>query len=1257
MNPVKTLLFSIIILCSMITLFATTVTIGHGTSTQRQPITSFFGYERSADIYLASEVGMHGTITDIAWFSTITQNLSLPVKIYMKTTTATYFTSETWSALTTSAILVYDGTITGADANSWKVINTIDFAYNTDNLLVLIECNYGSDGAGSSEGTQWTYTNLNTTMAYRLYADDLPPTEAGIGYSYRSNIQLNINPFQGPGVFVMNHSALDFGSFILNTTSDEQTVNVSNIGGTSMHINSSALGGENPSGFIVTDTNSYPVNLVAGASINFTVKFRPTVGQTYHATLTLTDDLTRTSHVLTLTGFGLNTAVSTFPHSESFDDMAFPPFGWVTYSITNNGYGLWDRDDYGLYPDCPPHSGAALASYQSWIFPFGTQGALVSPPVVLPGNNYRVRFWMNRSNLHAEQQYHNEMISVWLSSTSSLNGADSLGVIHRIPGLLPVEAEEGWHEYYFNFPSTATGVKYIIFKGTACYGQNMYIDDVVFEQQPVGIPLPLIRISPANNAVDQFVTTALSWFPDIESPSPTGYRLSLGTNNPPTNVLNNVDLGLVNSYLPILNGSTTYFWKVVPYNANGNATGCPIWSFTTSQPNTVQIGTNTSVIVSLPLEPESLHSFSQTIYLQPELNQPSSLIRSLYYQYNGGGAWSDSIRVYMGHTNHNVFTLSTDWVPASALTLVYTGLLNVTPELGWVEIPLQEPFIYDNINNLVVCIDKDMSVSHAYTDDFYCTFLGPTRAIQHYSDVENIDIAHLLPGQREYYIPNTRLQFQPMSEEGQFYSYPSNVSFGQLNVFDTSVPINIRIRNIGLQALTITQPITMTGADAEQFNLVDTNSYPNTLAVGQSISVSVVFHPTSEGIKNAILNVTDNMNNRLQHVIPISGFSDNSILPLPSNLNAVVDSCNVHLTWQAPSQSVNYTVTGYNLFRNGNNISTIANPLATSYIDESVPYGLYQYELSAIYGTAESDHSNTFTVDVTCGYPNLVFSDSFENYPDFSLIFSPWSNLDLDQYSTLYFNGVDYLNKTIPKSFMVFNPKATTPQMLSLSSHSGNKILACFDNADHPNNDWLITPQIHLGTNSSFNFWAKSYSSIYGLERYNLLISTTNMEPGSFSSIINGNTVIVPDDQWTSYNYDISAYNNQTVYLAIQCVSNNSVALLVDDVKIVSTGGVGIDDPIVALNQSLLLGNYPNPFNPNTSIRFHLKEKGKVSIDVFNTRGQKVITLLDEVRNAGSQSILWNGKDENGNSIASGVYFYQMKAGNYLQTRKMVLLK
>jgi len=84
----------------------------------------------------------------------------------------------------------------------------------------------------------------------------------------------------------------------------------------------------------------------------------------------------------------------------------------------------------------------------------------------------------------------------------------------------------------------------------------------------------------------------------------------------------------------------------------------------------------------------------------------------------------------------------------------------------------------------------------------------------------------------------------------------------------------------------------------------------------------------------------------------------------------------------------------------------------------------------------------------------------------------------------------------------------------------------------------------------------------------------------------------------------------------------------------------------------VLFQNYPNPFNPETHIRFGLPKASQVRIDVFNILSQRVATLLDDRKPAGYHEVLWDASQ-----ISSGIYIYRIKAGDFVQTKKMILMR
>ncbi|OGC94823.1 MAG: hypothetical protein A2142_05975 [candidate division Zixibacteria bacterium RBG_16_48_11] len=86
--------------------------------------------------------------------------------------------------------------------------------------------------------------------------------------------------------------------------------------------------------------------------------------------------------------------------------------------------------------------------------------------------------------------------------------------------------------------------------------------------------------------------------------------------------------------------------------------------------------------------------------------------------------------------------------------------------------------------------------------------------------------------------------------------------------------------------------------------------------------------------------------------------------------------------------------------------------------------------------------------------------------------------------------------------------------------------------------------------------------------------------------------------------------------------------------------------------------NYPNPFNATTLIQFALPRSSQVKLEIFNVLGQKVVTLVDEELQAGYKQVTWDGRDQKGNIVSSGIYFYRLRAGNqFTEMKKMVLIK
>ena len=149
---------------------------------------------------------------------------------------------------------------------------------------------------------------------------------------------------------------------------------------------------------------------------------------------------------------------------------------------------------------------------------------------------------------------------------------------------------------------------------------------------------------------------------------------------------------------------------------------------------------------------------------------------------------------------------------------------------------------------------------------------------------------------------------------------------------------------------------------------------------------------------------------------------------------------------------------------------------------------------------------------------------------------------------------------------------------------------------------------------------------------------------------------IIPVGESFTFNVNFQPLQN-SVYTGTLIINSDDPNALVNTIPLYGTGQpVANDDPVAVLVTSLK-GCYPNPFNPTTTISFSIKEKTPVELVIYNILGQKVRTLVNQPLEPGEHSIVWNGTDNKGRSVASGIYFYRMKAGNYSETKKMVLKK
>lgn len=181
-----------------------------------------------------------------------------------------------------------------------------------------------------------------------------------------------------------------------------------------------------------------------------------------------------------------------------------------------------------------------------------------------------------------------------------------------------------------------------------------------------------------------------------------------------------------------------------------------------------------------------------------------------------------------------------------------------------------------------------------------------------------------------------------------------------------------------------------------------------------------------------------------------------------------------------------------------------------------------------------------------------VYEENFDEFDDFALSFGEFTMIDGDDATTYGFQGIAFPNSGEKMASIIFNPSQTDPVMEQpeIQAHSGAKFAGFFCSSAAPNNDWLILPKQAISNNTVFNFFAKSFTAQYGLERFNVAVSTTGTTQADFTVISTGDYVEAPVEAWTEFSYELSAYAGQEAYIAIQCVSNDAFILMVDDLYV-----------------------------------------------------------------------------------------------------------
>lgn len=393
-------------------------------------------------------------------------------------------------------------------------------------------------------------------------------------------------------------------------------------------------------------------------------------------------------------------------------------------------------------------------------------------------------------------------------------------------------------------PQNHTGLtpKTVYYYKSYTYNGGVYSAPKTASTITYGTPNPPVLTTPTDYASNLVKLTSLNWTSGGGNPVPTGYRVYLGTNVDANNILNGVDAGLVLTYAPNLNYNTTYYWKVVAYNAYGNSDPSTTRSFTTMLDPTKPLPyfEDFNASTSLPAN----WSGTMSVTSNHGVNNSNGLTRNMWSSTTTANMTTCPIGPLTGASElkFNYRFVEYDGYPSTGTTLGANDKIEIQISTNDGETYTTVHTI-DNSNHTtsVDFAEKTVNLS-AYTGQtVFVKFLLTWGAGDYYVDIDNFK-ARLVPsGPAVMYTP-TALDF----------------GIGRVNGTINGAMYKMTITNVGTGTMNLsTSNFSLVGAHANQF-VVYPDNLPASLIEDQSVNVMVGFTPTSAGVKNATLRLTFN---------------------------------------------------------------------------------------------------------------------------------------------------------------------------------------------------------------------------------------------------------------------------------------------------------------------------------------------------------------------------------------------------------------
>jgi hypothetical protein len=693
-----------------------------------------------------------------------------------------------------------------------------------------------------------TYVNLENkplTSNWAEYIVDMSSTPPQSGTYYialkanfdGTNKHIYVDDFvweeipTGP-VFQATPSSFDYGTVMLGMSSAEVDYTLTNYGIGTLNVTDISLTGTDAADFTITNiSETLPFDLLANSAntMTVTVQFTPAAAGTKTASIDVTANTEVNS--IPVNGECFDPTIYTLPWSENFDALTIPefPMGWSVIANSTSSYAYYETATGGFSPD------NCIKGYNS--SDYSPEFYAITPPTSIDISTSRIRFQAKGDG------------SIKFGTITDPTDAATFTEINTFT------LNSSWEEHILDLDTeTSTGTYYLAFKAefTGSY-DYVYIDNVTWMEIPT---TPIAELNPetydfgeiAQNATlnsGMAFTLRNGGVGDLTVTSVTGLD---GTEFSITDIdLDTVLIPALESrtfgiaYHPVDGGADA---ATLSIETNGGTVTTDLTGSAYVLPDgMIEIGWGNSFDQSLPMEPFYGYSYSQSIYLQSEINVAGSKITKVYYRKNDSDLWTDAgqIRLYIGHTTQSELT---DWIPLSELTEVhYEEALPAGDANGWVEFILTEPFIYNNVDNLVVAFDENKSQYDNSDDDFYNHAVANNMSIYYYNDSNNPDPASPPSGTLKAYRPNIRFQFEEMPTTPTPITEPEMWNAGMRPVGYSVTSETFTITNEGTDPLTVSAITDLSGGPFSTTMVpADVN-----LDLAMSYEFTFTFAPTATG--------------------------------------------------------------------------------------------------------------------------------------------------------------------------------------------------------------------------------------------------------------------------------------------------------------------------------------------------------------------------------------------------------------------------